>query len=285
MSLAGPPPRVRAVLPDQGAHALPEDEPVSWKQPGISSDPVLQAISQQSSALTALVAHLASSSDPMADLTASSSSMSSSTKGVERRERLQNELANGTSQFFLAMQQQLFRKLNPGRPVPKTMQELQGAGVSMLHYLERFGGYKGQRELGLCLWIPGHSIDAMAAGDHHRAQEYAALLACAIEQASLDGGDWSIAFLVSMTEEPPVQMFQDRLVALHQHGRPFGGLTPTAWSAVILGYLKELEVLHTKKSETVAKNTAKDPAADPKASPKRKPRFPKKPKQGGGEES
>ena len=282
MTLAGPPPRVRAQA-QVGLDQMPEDEPKTWNNPSAPGDPMLHALAQQSSALTALVAHLASSSDPMADLTSSAASSSSSTRGVQRRERMLNELAAGNSNYFLAMQQQIHRKLNPGRPVPKTLQELQGAGVSLLSYLERFGGYRGQRELGLCLWILGHSIDAMSAGDYHRAQEYAALLACSMEQAALDAGDWSIAYLVSMTEEPPIQLFQDRMVSLHQHGRPFGPLIPTAWSAVIIGYLKEMEVLYTKKQETAAKGTAKDPANPDEKSPRRKPRFPKKPKGDQGE--
>ena len=281
MTLAGPPPRTRTF--PGGAQTVAEDEPKTWAEAQIPGDPMLQALAQQSSALTALVAHLASSSDPMADLTSSAASSSSSTRGVQRREKLQNELALGTSNFFLAVLQQIHRKLHPGRPVPKTMAELQGAGVSILTYLERFGGYRGQRELGLCLWILGHSINAITSGDHHRAQEYAILLACAIEQAALDAGDWSIAYLVALTEEPPIQLFQDRMVTLHQHGRPFAPMIPSSWSAIVIGYLKELEVLHTKKMETAAKGTARDPAASEEKSPKRKARYPRRPKGGEGE--
>ena len=169
MSLAGPPPKVRAYgQPPLGQVPLPEDEPKKWQETigQASVDPMLQALSQQSSALTALVAHLASSSDPVGELSSSSTSMSSSTKGVQRRERLQNELASGQSQFFPAVQQQLHRRLFPGRPVPRNLQEIQASGVSMLHYLERYGGYRNQRELGLCLWILGHVIDSMAMGDY-----------------------------------------------------------------------------------------------------------------------
>ena len=63
-------------------------------------------------------------------------------------------------------------------------------------------------------------------------------------------------------------------------GRPFTPLAPSPWCAVVLAYLKELENLTSKKTESKAKAKAKqDPAAsseDPSPSPRRKARFPKK---------
>ena len=109
LALVGPPPRVQATPPLPGFPTIKEDEPKGWKEAGYStSDPVLSAISQQGSALTALVAHLTSASDPLGDLSAGTSvSQSGGTRGVQRRERLQAELAAGTSSNFLQMLQQL----------------------------------------------------------------------------------------------------------------------------------------------------------------------------------
>ena len=105
-------------------------------------------------------------------------------------------------------------------------------------------------------------------------------LVCAIEQATMDGGSWDIAFLLSLFEDPPLQVFQDRMTLTHSQGRPFTPLAPSPWCAVVLAYLKELEILSTKKTETKAKAKAKqdptDPAEDAPSSPRRKPRFPKK---------
>ena len=72
---------------------------------------VLAALTNQSTALTALVAHLtAQSGDVLGDL-ATPGQVGSSTKGVQRREKMQNDLACGNSQYFLQMMQQLHRRL------------------------------------------------------------------------------------------------------------------------------------------------------------------------------
>jgi hypothetical protein len=198
---------------------------------------------------------------------------------------MQNDLASGSSTYFIQMMQQLHRRLHPSRPVPQDESELMG--ISVLQYLERQGGYRSHRELGLVAWVLGHAIDAAAAGDFRHTKEVLALLLVAVEQAVIDRGDWSLAFMLTLMEEPPLQMFQERNAALIHHTRPFGPLVPPQWTAVCLSYLKDLEVLATKKTETA--KTASRPAAradaassaaepDREASPKRKPRFPKKPK-------
>ena len=114
ISLVGPPPK------NMAAKGMVEDEPASWKEGTLASgDPLLQVLAQQGSALTALVAHIAAGTDAMGDLsTSASSSQSTSTKGVQRREKLQNELAGGTSNFYHLLLQQLHRRLYPSRPVP-----------------------------------------------------------------------------------------------------------------------------------------------------------------------
>ena len=89
-----------------------------------SGDGIVQAISQQSSAITALVAHLANTSDPLAELHGGGVS-TGTTKGVQRREKMQAELASGTSTFYLQMMQQLHRRMHPSKPVPKLVTELQ----------------------------------------------------------------------------------------------------------------------------------------------------------------
>ena len=284
-NLVGPPPKVRSVPPfPVGAQAATQEpcqgDPSNWMNASSTADPMLHALAQQSTALTALVAHLASSSDPFSDLSHGSGASSSTTRGVQRRERLQNELSSGSSNFFLTVAQQMHRRMHPSRPVPKTEADIQSSGISLLAYLERFGGFKQQKEIGLCLWILGHSFDAMLQGNVELAKEHMALLLVAMEQSALDQGDWTIAFLLSLSEEPPIQLYQDRMVSLHGQGRPFSPLVPSSWSAVCLAYLKEMEVLNSKKAETVPRTKAATPAvpADTTPSPKRRARYPKKPK-------
>ena len=281
VKIAGPPPKVRAptvTMPSPG-----ENQQALVAGGGVQ-DPVLLALTQQSTAISNLVSHLATG-DSMLELSAGgSTSSSSSTRGVQRREKLQNELASGTSNFFVQVLGQMHRRMHPAKISPKNLTELQGSGLSMLQYLERFGGYKNQKGAGLTLWLLAHVVDAMLEEDFHRAQEHLALMVCSLEQAALDQGDWSVAFLVSLVEEPPLQLFQDRMVSLHGQGRPFAPTMPTPWAAMILSYLKEMEVLATRKSETTS--TRVDPAeTDQSASPRRRQRYPKGPKKGAEEKS
>ena len=89
----------------------------------------------------------------------------------------------------------------------------------------------------------------MLQGNVDLAKEHMALLLVAMEQSALDQGDWTIAFLLSLSEEPPIQLYQNRMVSLHGQGRPFSPLVPNSWSAVCLAYLKEIEVLSSKKAD------------------------------------
>lgn len=181
----------------------------------------------------------------------------------------------------MTLMQQIHRRMNPGRPVPKAESELKE--VSLLAYLERHGGYRGQRDLGLTMWVAGHVLDCMANEDHVGAREYMSLLIVALEQAAADG-NWGVAFLLTLIEEPPLSLFQDRLANVTPHGKPFAPLVPSPWAAICLAYIKEMELLSTKKKETVTKSkpTDKTDATEADApSPKRKPRFPKKPKEPG----
>ena len=287
LSLIGPPPKTRNVVGTQNAAAVEGDEPYDALQPQEGTDGMLVALTNQSTALTALVAHLtAQSGDVLGDLT-TPGQVGSSTKGVQRREKMQNDLACGNSQYFLQMMQQLHRRLHPAKPVPQTEENLKS--LSVLQYLERQGGYKNNRELGLVAWVLGHAIDAASAGDFHMTKELLALLMVSVEQAVTDRGDWTLAFMLTLMEEPPIQVFQDRTASIAHHARPFGPLVPPPWTAVCLAYLKDMEVLSTKKGET-AKRIAKAPSQtegspsaaavepDREASPKRKPRYPRKPK-------
>lgn len=97
---------------------------------------MVKAIAQQGAALTALVSHL--TSDAVVDLHQLSSSSSSSTRGVQKREKMMTELG-GTSASFTQFQQQLHRRLFPASPLPQTAEELAASPTSVLVYLERFG--------------------------------------------------------------------------------------------------------------------------------------------------
>ena len=276
MTLAGPPPRHR------DAKTSPLVPPAGGQVGGGGGSSLEVVLAEQSSALTSLVAHLANQSpDSLGELSLTGASSSTSgTRGVLRRERMQSELAARSGGFYLQLMQQMHRRLHPGRPVPQSLSELRS--LSMLNYLERQGGYRNQRESGLLMWLLGHVVDCINAEDWAGVRELMALTVVALEQSVVDQGDWSLAFLMSLVAEPPVQMFQDRSVAVTPHGRPFAPLCPAQWAATTLGYLKDMETLSSKKTEIVPQAKQTTPSSPPgtsgqdNPSPKRKQRFPKK---------
>ena len=283
----GPPPKTRGPQMVSGVpDVITENEPydplaVSSQDP--ASVTVATALSQQSTAITALVAHL-TSGDPLSELaTGGGGSGGLSGKGVARREKMQADLASGSSNYFLAVHQQIFKKMFPAVPVPKTEAEVVGSGATMCGYLEKHGNFRGQKELALTMWILAHAFDSASRDDFRTCKEFLGLMAASLDQAALDG-NWSIAFLISLLEEPPSQMMSERSMPLSSLGRPFAGMVPAQWSAVALAYLREMELLQTKKAESKA---AKPPKKEePVPSPRRRPKFPKKPKasaEGGAE--
>ena len=283
----GPPPRTKALHAGLGSSTLGQganqDEPldVLMNAEPPSQDTMLAALTQQSAAVTALVAHIAGA---MTDLHGNvPGSLGASTKGLQRRQKLQADLASQSSTFFMQLHQQMHRKMFPAKVVPQKEEDLFGTQMSMCNYLERFGNFKNAREVGMTMWVLGHAIDAAAQGDHRTCQEFLALLALALEQVSTDG-DWRIAYHLTLLEEPPSVMFQGRPQAVSAVGKPFANLVPPTLAATTLAYIKEVDVLLTKKGELKGGKKPTGASGDPEeeresASPKRKPRFPRKPKQ------
>ena len=96
LSLTGPPPKTMRNVPQAGPPDLTQmDDPLDPLQ-ARPEEPmaIVSALAQQSTAITALVAHLASQApDALGDL-ASLGHSTSSTKGVQKRERMQNDPSN-----------------------------------------------------------------------------------------------------------------------------------------------------------------------------------------------
>ena len=107
-SLVGPPPKVRAPIPSAPLPAASSAQAVPLE----AEDPngLAAALSQQSSAVLALVSHLASQSDPLGDIPGVNAH-STSVKGVQKRERMQQDLAMGSSAYYLQVMQQLHKSL------------------------------------------------------------------------------------------------------------------------------------------------------------------------------
>ena len=129
------------------------------------TDPLQTAMLQQSQALTRLVGHLVSEQEGgLADLS-SSSSFWIGAKRAAKREKLQAALAARSGDFFLQMLQSAFKRLHPSLPCPSTLNDFVGQ-VSLVRYLERFGGFSGQSKLGYTQWCLAHVMDALVQQDY-----------------------------------------------------------------------------------------------------------------------
>ena len=293
LSSVGSPPRVKMPQRQPALRKMPEDEPDALPEEEElipeNSAQVSQMLVQQAKALNSLVAHLAQ--DGLPDLGGSSSSSTSiSLKGSARRERLLADLAARRGDFFLKTAQNAFRRLKPSDPVPPSIQEFQKKAI-FTKYLERQGGYTGfQKDLGLVMWLLAHVADQMIAGDQVGAQEMLALAMVAIEQSAMDGGKWEVAWILSLQEDPPSQIFSHRPQHTNPRLRAFCPLCPADWGAPALAYVKELDLLNTRRSEALPKKASApgqkqdEENADAPKKP-RQPRYPRKPKQQSGAQS
>lgn len=235
---------------------------------------VQQMLLQQSQALTTLVAHLASQ-DGFHDLAGTGSGTSLSMKGSARREKLLNDLASRKGNFMLKVAQNAFRRLRPSEPVPQSLEDFQGKPL-FAKYLERHGGYSANRDLGLIMWLLCQMADQMVQGDPIGAMEMLALTMTSIEQAAQDGGKWEVAWLLSLQEDPPAGVFGTRPASSNPRLRAFAPLCPAEWAATSLSYVKELDIINSRRQEAIpGKKPKKEEEKEP---PKRPPRTPKKPK-------
>ena len=249
-----------------------------------SGDALAKAVLAQSQALTTLVQQIAAAhTDPMADLTGSSSG---GTRGASARAKLQAELAAHKGTFFQAVMQSMSRRMAPTSSSNASAEELLARGVSGVRYLERFGGYGRCRELGQLQFQVMSIFDFMMAGNHLAAMDGLALLAVTLEQASMDGGRMDLATLLCLQEDPPASVFVNRQLTATSRARAFAPLADQRWITCALAFLKELEVISAKRLEISggAKGSETSSSAAPSTvAPKAKAKWGKKKGKGKGE--
>ena len=130
-------------------------------------------------------------------------------KGTAGRQKLQAELALTEGHFFEKVFQAALRRMDPamGSEASSSM-EAATKGPVMTRYLERFGGYDRQKDLGLIQWQLAQSLDLMARGEVKGAADVIALLAVMIDQMALDGKS-ELAWLFTLQQDPPAAVFQN----------------------------------------------------------------------------
>ena len=224
------------------------------KEKPIEGGTLAQAMLAQSAGLTTLVSHLASGqSDPMSELTSSSST---STRGAAGRARLQAELASQKGLFFDAVMRSMCRRMLPTMPSTMTYREMMAQGVSGTRYMERFAGYGKQRDLGIIQFQVMTCMDFLQMENLDAARDSLSLLAVMLEQATLDGGSLELGQLLTLTDDPPSAIFSNR-TSQTSRAKAFSPLADQRWVTTALAYIKELDTITSKRLElTSARGSA-----------------------------
>ena len=270
-SYFGPPPKTgpaKAAAADQApAHAAVSPEALDPEGADDPQSSSLQgALAQQGSALTLLVNHLiAQASENSGDFgggAAGSSSLSS--KGTARRDRLQAELAEHTGNFMLAVVQMGFRRMYPAGQQPRSLEEVRAnpPPFRFQDYIERYGGYGQQRDLGLVAFMVSQIADLLISGEVEGALDSLSLLLVALEQAAQDSGKWEVAYALSMFPDPPSQVFQSRPSPHNARLRAWAPLCPAPWCTTTLAYLKEADAILARRTEALSSASRKTDASD-----------------------
>ena len=228
---------------------------------------VARAMLAQSSALTTLVAHLAGSQmDPMQDL----QGVTAGTRGASGRAKLQAELASQKGLFFHSVVMSMARRMSP-----TTM----ASGITGVRYLERFGGYGKQRDLGLIQYQLMVAFDFLMSENWEASKDTIALLIVMIEQSVLDSGRFDLGQLLTLQEDPPQSVFTNRQLSSVSRARAFSPLADQRWVTVALAFLKELGTISSKRVELIGQASSSGgggttPVGAPKAkgTPKKKGR-------------
>ncbi|OLP75869.1 hypothetical protein AK812_SmicGene44271, partial [Symbiodinium microadriaticum] len=227
------------------------------------SDTLAQAMLVQSRALTSLVSQMAAGShDPMSALTEQGATAGLSTKGFLGRQKLQADLAQQDGSFFRAVVSSAARRMDPSA---MTIQpgDAVTRGLTLCRYLERYGGYQGHREYGLVQWTLARALDQASAGSPQGALDTVALAMVMIEQWTLDQNRTELGWILSLQPEPPSGLFVNNQALATSALRPFANLAEQRWVAIALAYVKELEVLSTKRLEIGGGNVQKTRAPAP----------------------
>ena len=92
-----------------------------------------------------------------------------------------------------------------------------------------------------------------------------ALLMVAVEQMVLDGGSWDVAWIYTLMDEPPWQML-GRVPDQQTSIRTFPRLADQRWSTAALAYMREMDLIATRRRELAGNAAHRAPAvAVPKA--------------------
>ena len=136
--------------------------------------------------------------------------------------------------------------------------ELAARGITPTSYIERFGGYGRTRGPGCLQWQVAMILEHLQNGSVNAASDAAALLAVCLEQAALDNGKLEIGLLLSLAEEPPAGVFTNRSLGGVYRNKPFAPLASQQWIATTLAFIKEMDLIQSRRSDVNANKQEKD---------------------------
>ena len=247
----GPPPPVRRApdplptdqvdLDAQMEAAIIEGELPNVQEPGV----LASAMMAQSRALLALVGHLAQGGDPVLD-----SQTSSSSRGAQSRQRLQSELAQLSGAFAEKVRAKAAHRMTPAGLSPTEQ-------ASLCRYFERYGGFSRMRETGLIVYQAARAFDLLTAEQPRAAADALGLLLVYLDQLALDSGSTTVAYLMTLLPDPPQGLYAEGPTPPGGSLQAFTPLADQSWVTSALGFLREMDLISTRRAE--AKATAKPP--------------------------
>ncbi|OLQ02376.1 hypothetical protein AK812_SmicGene14783 [Symbiodinium microadriaticum] len=105
------------------------------------------------------------------------------------------------------------------------------------------------RTLALLAWITAQAADHLAQGSAETAADLLSLMLLSIDQANLDGGDMSFAWILSLQADPPSALYQEPHGPVAPTARAFSQLADQRWITIGLSFLKEIEAISSRRSE------------------------------------
>lgn len=178
---------------------------------------------------------------------------------------------------MLAVAQNMFRRLRPASQCPSTLEEIGNSDVSMLQYLERFGGFGNCKDMGIVQYALSFIMDMAIRGDLEGVREHVALLVVGVDQYVQDQGRWDLGFQLLLLEDPPHSMwsYKNRVSAHTGRRKAYSPLCPQRWATISLAYTKEIDYIHSRRIEMAKKAGPPPPPPISDPAPKRKPKSPK----------
>lgn len=167
------------------------------------------------------------------------SSSSSAVRGAAQRERLMDTLRARPGAMSRAVADTMRQRLRRST--------WRGEAPDVLAYLERYGEFGKQRELGLVARSVTQIFDALWADQFAAAADRSALFLVAHEQAALDRGHLALAWLMTFQQDPPVSIWARAPPEVIP--RTFAPLARQHWATTGMAYLRELDTLQTRRAK------------------------------------